>query len=136
MTQEGAITTNWIIPNTNRYLGLSVDGLKTTSLILGIIFLVIFIASVVLLNQTKPAELPLFEKEALAVGKKYADRIAQASSQTPSVDEKIISLGSMEDLVKVADELGNGSSFGVRFEYITNPDYLGGNAISAYKARD
>jgi len=36
----------------------------------------------------------------------------------------------------VADELGNGSSFGVRFEYIKNQDYLGGNAISAYKARD
>ncbi len=36
----------------------------------------------------------------------------------------------------VADELGNGSSFGVSFEYIRNPDYLGGNAISAYKARE
>jgi len=36
----------------------------------------------------------------------------------------------------VADELGNGSSFGVRFVYITNPDYLGGNAISVYKAME
>ncbi len=106
MTQEDAITTTRIIPNPSRYLGLSVDGLKTTSLILGLIFLVIFIASLVFYNQTKPVELSLFEKEALAVGKKYADRIAQASSQTPIDDEKIISLGSIEDLVKVADELG------------------------------
>jgi hypothetical protein len=106
MTQEGAITTTYIIPNPNRYLGLSVDGVKTTSLVLGIIFLIIFIASLVFYQKTKPPKLPLFEKAALAVGKKYADRIAQASSQTPLVDEKIISLGSIEDLVKVADELG------------------------------
>jgi hypothetical protein len=32
--------------------------------------------------------------------------MAEATSQTPVVGEKIISLGSMEDLVKVADELG------------------------------
>ncbi len=105
-TQEGAITTTRIIPNPNRYLGLSADGLKTTSLILGLIFLAIFITSLVFYNQTKPTELPLFEKEALSVGKKYADRIAQASSQTPAAGEKIISLDSIEDLVKVADELG------------------------------
>jgi hypothetical protein len=106
MTEEGAITTTHIIPNPNRYLGLSVDGVKKTSLILGLIFLAIFIASLVFYNQTKPTELPLFEKEALSIGKKYADRIAQASSQTPVASEKIISLGSIEDLVKVADELG------------------------------
>jgi len=106
MTQEGAITTTRIIPNPNRYLGLSPGGLKTTSLVLGLIFLAIFITSLVFYNQTKPAELPLFEKEALSVSKKYADRIAQASSQTPSASEKIISLDSIEDLVKVADELG------------------------------
>ena len=106
MTQEGAITTTYIIPNTNRYLGLSVDGVKTTSLILGIIFLLIFISSLVFYNKTKPPELLLFEKTALAVGKKYADRIAEASSQTPLDEERIITLGSIEDLVKVADELG------------------------------
>ena len=106
MTEEGAITTVYILANPSRYLGLSVDGLKLTSLILGLIFLLIFIASLVFYNQTKPAELPLSEKEAISVGKKYADRIAQASSQTPMIDEKIITLGSMDDLVKIADELG------------------------------
>jgi len=37
---------------------------------------------------------------------------------------------------KVREVLGNGSSFGVRFHYIYNSDYLGGNAISVYKASD
>jgi hypothetical protein len=105
-TQEGAITTTYVTPNTNRYLGLSVGGVKTTSLTLLLIFLAAFVTSLVFYQKTKPAELPLFEKEALAIGKKYADRIAQASSQTPVASEKIVSLGSIEDLVKVADELG------------------------------
>ena len=106
MTQEGAITTTQVIPNPSRYLGLSAGGVKLTSLILGGIFLMLFIASLVLFNRFKPAELPMFDKEALAAGKKYADRIAEASSQTPVAGEKIISLGSIGDLVKVADELG------------------------------
>jgi hypothetical protein len=106
MTQEGAITTSYIIHNPSQYLGLSVNGVKTTSLILGIIFLVFFIASLVFYNKTKPPEMPLYEKTALAVGKKYADRIAEARSQTSLADEKIVTLGSIEDLVKVADELG------------------------------
>ncbi len=34
---------------------------------------------------------------------------------------------------KVIEALGNGSDFGVRLQYIYNPDYLGENAISVYK---
>jgi hypothetical protein len=106
LKQEDAITTTQIIPNPSRYLGLSAGGVKLTSLILGGIFLMLFIASLVLFNQFKPSEPPMFEKEALAAGKKYANRIAEASSQTPMAGEKIISMDSIDDLVKVADELG------------------------------
>jgi len=37
---------------------------------------------------------------------------------------------------KIIETLGNGDNFGVRLQYIYNPDYLGGNAISVYKARE
>ena len=37
---------------------------------------------------------------------------------------------------KVIDVLGDGSDFGVRLQYINNADYLGGNAVSVYKARE
>ena len=37
---------------------------------------------------------------------------------------------------KVIEVLGTGSNFGVRLQYISNFDYLGGNAISVWKARD
>ena len=50
------------------------------------------------------------------------------------ISEIAIVVGYLGD--KVVEVLGNGSSFGVKTEYIFNPDYLGGNAISVYKARD
>jgi choline kinase len=37
---------------------------------------------------------------------------------------------------KIIDSVGNGSDFGVRLKYIYNSDYLGGNAISVYMARE
>jgi len=37
---------------------------------------------------------------------------------------------------KVIEVLGDGSDFGVRLQYINNSDYLGGNAVSVYKARE
>jgi len=37
---------------------------------------------------------------------------------------------------KVKEELDNGNQFDVRLKYTSNPDYLGGNAISVHKARD
>ncbi len=36
----------------------------------------------------------------------------------------------------VIEALGNGDDFGVRLQYVYNSDYLGGNAISVYKARE
>ncbi|MFC2069472.1 sugar phosphate nucleotidyltransferase [Chloroflexota bacterium] len=36
----------------------------------------------------------------------------------------------------VIEALGNGDDFGIRLQYVYNSDYLGGNAISVYKARE
>ena len=53
----------------------------------------------------KPVEVPKIEKEISLARKKYGERIVEATSQTPVKDEKTISIGSMEDLIKIADEL-------------------------------
>ncbi len=50
------------------------------------------------------------------------------------ISEIAIVVGYLND--KVIEVLGDGSKFGARLQYIFNPDYLGGNAISLYKARD
>lgn len=49
------------------------------------------------------------------------------------ISDIVIVVGCLAD--KVIEVLGNGSNFGVRLQYIFNPDYLSGNAISVYKAR-
>ena len=50
------------------------------------------------------------------------------------ISEVGIVVGYLAD--KVVEVLGNGSNFGVKTRYIFNSDYLGGNAISVYKARE
>jgi len=50
------------------------------------------------------------------------------------ISEIAIVVGYLGD--KVVEVLGNGDNFGVKIQYIFNPDYLGGNAISVFKARD
>jgi choline kinase len=37
---------------------------------------------------------------------------------------------------RIMELIGNGSDFGVRLNYIHNSDYLGGNAVSVYRARE
>jgi len=49
------------------------------------------------------------------------------------ISEIAIVVGYLGD--KVSEVLGS-SNFGARLQYISNSDYLGGNAISVYKARD
>ncbi len=49
------------------------------------------------------------------------------------ISDIAIVVGHLAD--KVIEVLGNGSNLGVRLQYIFNPDYGGGNAISVYKVR-
>jgi len=104
-TEPGSITTSQMIPNPNKYLGLSVSVARNLSAAVAGIFLLFFLFSVVLYVRFKPTELSQMEKEVIHIRKKYGKRIAEIMSQTPVEGEKIISLGSMEDLIKVADEL-------------------------------
>ena len=102
----GSIETSVMIPNPNKYLGLSVSGVRNLSAAVAGIFFLLLLFSIMLYVKLKPAELSQIEREALRTRKKYGERMAEAMSQTPVEDEKTISIGSMEDLIKVADELG------------------------------
>ncbi len=50
------------------------------------------------------------------------------------ISQIAIVVGYLGDMI--IEVLGHGSQYGVNLEYIFNPDYLGGAAISADKARD
>ena len=104
-TQPGSIKETRLVPNPNKYLGLSVSGVRILTAAAAGVFFLVFLFSLVVYIRFKPLELSPLEKEALRVRKKYRERMAEATGQTPIEGEKIISLASMEDLIKVADEL-------------------------------
>lgn len=57
-----------------------------------------------------------------------------ATQAAVGIKEIAIVVGYLEDQIRKA--LGDGSQFGVSLSYISNDDYLGGNAVSVHKARE
>jgi len=105
----GSIERTQMIPNPEKYLGLSISGVRILTVVLISIFSLLFAYLVWLQLKFKPVEISKIErieKEVSLTKKKFGERVAEATDQTPLIFEKIISLGSMEDLIKVADELG------------------------------
>ncbi|GAH71353.1 unnamed protein product, partial [marine sediment metagenome] len=84
-------------------------------------------------NRLNPLTL-IYPKVLLPVKGKALIRYPIEALVAAGVSEIAVVVGHLGD--KVIEVLGNGSNFGVRLHYIFNPDYLRGNAISLYKARD
>ena len=105
-SKPGSITTSHMIPNPNKYVGLSVRGVRILAAIVASIVASLFAYLMWRQLKLKPAEVPKIDKEVRLVKKKYGERMAEATSQTPIEGEKAISLSSTEDLIKIADELG------------------------------
>jgi len=67
-------------------------------------------------------------------GKEQLIRCPIEALAAAGVSDIAIVVGYLGD--SVIEALGNGDDFGVRLQYVYNSDYLGGNAISVYKARE
>ena len=65
-------------------------------------------------------------------GKEQLIRYPIEALTAAGVSDIAIVVGYLGD--SVIEALGNGDDFGVRLQYVYNSDYLGGNAISVYKA--
>jgi len=105
-TQPGSIKETRIIPNTAKYLGLSVTGIRTLVLIAAGIFTICFLISVLLYIKLIRERFPILKEEAQRIKKKYGQRIVEATGQVPVEYDKAISLDSIEDLINVSDEVG------------------------------
>jgi hypothetical protein len=101
-SQPGSIKETRLIPNPNKYLVFSVAGARILSTALAGIFFLCFVASLVLYVRFRPAELSWIEKEVARAKKKYGGIMAEATIE----DDKTVSVGSMQDLIRVASELG------------------------------
>ncbi len=67
-------------------------------------------------------------------GKEQLIRYPIEALAAAGVSDIAIVVGYLGD--SVIEALGNGDDFGARLQYVYNSDYLGGNAISVYKARE
>jgi hypothetical protein len=106
LVKPGSITKTESVPNPSKYLGLSPAVVtKSSTAAIGIFFLLLLF-SVVLFVRFKPVKLSPIDEEVQRVHKKYGKLMAEATVHKPTGDEIIISLGSMEDLTRIADEIG------------------------------
>jgi hypothetical protein len=105
LTKPGSIKATSLIPNPNKYLGLSLGGVRTLSTTAMVVFFLSLLFSVVLYVRFKPVKPSPSQGEALRVQKKYGKLMAEATVHTPMEGEMIISLSSIEDLTRIADEL-------------------------------
>ena len=104
-SQPGAITASTTVPNFRAYLGLKAGTARQICLAWGLIFLALFGFSVLMYFRSSTVRLSPVEKMAQGLKKKYGVRLVEAANYTLSEDDNIIPLNSMDDLIKVSDEL-------------------------------
>jgi len=75
-----------------------------------------------------------FPKPLLPVGGQPLIGYPIAAQVAAGIKEIAIVVGYLEGQIRKA--LGDGSQFGVSLSYISNDDYLGGNAVSVHKAQE
>ena len=105
-SKPGSITMNLMIPNPNKYLGLSVSEIRNLSATVAGVAFILFLYLLVLNVRFKPVELSWIEREALRARKKYKGLIVDIKKLPKAkAGEMVISLDSLDELVKVADSL-------------------------------
>ncbi len=106
-SRPGSISQTTLVPNTEKYLGMSLGAARGLLIALTVIFLGILLALLYPYYARRQKErISPVEKEVRRIKKKYKMRLIEASDYTPAVGEKIVLLNRIEDLLTVADELG------------------------------
>lgn len=106
-SKSGAIEEKRIVPNQETYFaGLSVTGARSLSPIAPVVLLLTLGCLVVLGVRGRQEGPSKIEREALRLGKKYGDFIVDVEELPPvKAQETVISLTSIDDMVKLIDEL-------------------------------
>lgn len=104
-TRPNVIATTSVVPNTETYMGLSVSEAGVVSAVIAGFLFLASLALVIMYFVYRPEQLATADTFARQIGKKYQQRIAEASGQLSTQGDKIIDLASMEDMIKVSDEL-------------------------------
>jgi hypothetical protein len=103
--EPGALTEKRVVSNDGRYLGLSINGIRTVTAVVTGCFLIVFILLARTYRKLKPVVISPTDKEIARIKKKYKQQVAEGTGEMPEQVEQIISMSSVEDLVVVASEL-------------------------------
>jgi hypothetical protein len=105
-SKAGTIETTRMIPNPNKYVGLSIGSARYLSAtITGVVF-ILFLYSLVMNVWFKPEKLSPIEEEMLRAKKKHKDVIVDIGELPEAkVGETVIQLSSLNELIKAADGL-------------------------------
>jgi len=105
-SKSGAIETSRIIPNPNKFVGLSIIQIRSLSAsVAGVIF-ILLVYLIVLKIWFKPEKLSSVEEEVLRARKKHNDVIVDIGELPEAkAREMVIQLSSLDELIKAADGL-------------------------------
>jgi len=105
-SKPGAIETSRIIPNPDKFVGLSISEIRILSAsVVGIIF-ILLVYLIVLKIWFKPEKLSRVEEEVLRARKKHKDVIVDIGELPEAkAKEMVIQLSSLDELIKAADGL-------------------------------
>jgi hypothetical protein len=99
------ITTTVTVPNEGKVMGMTLQGASILFTVLTIVFLTESILLTAGYFLTRPRAYAVGNSRVEQINKKYQQRIAEATGKLPVEGDKVIDLKSIDDLVKVADEL-------------------------------
>ena len=105
-SKPGAIETSRIIPNPNKFVGLSIIQIRSLSAsVAGVIF-ILLVYLIVMKIWFKPEKLSPIEEEVLRARKKHKDVIVDIGELPEAkAREMVIQLSSLDELIKAADGL-------------------------------
>lgn len=100
---NGSITETHVVDNPARVAGMTATAARWLFLIFALLALACLAGLVFLYFKERPSK--TLESKVNSYHKKYGDRIVDAVSEFPIVENMVVSLGSMEELASVSDEL-------------------------------
>jgi hypothetical protein len=122
-SKTGAINQTTTIDN--KFLGLAVPTALIIFSMLSIIFMILLVVTAISYSKFRRETVSSFDRQIQKIQKSYGSRIAESIGDSSVNDKNPIPMNSIEDLMKIADELGkpvvhqcDGSSGDVHLYYV------------------
>jgi len=106
VSKPGAIKQTVTVTNPVKILGMTAAAARTIFVVLSCFFAFLLLGLAVFYFMHRGPATSAFDRKLQKITKTYGARIAESSGDSSSPSDKSVSLNSIEDLIKIADELG------------------------------